>query len=90
MMQKGELREQRFHTGTVELKAFTGAEKVYIVFYGEVSPHLHIHLTTRYAGTPTDYLRWNIEDWPGAPRGNLDEIATFCQSVSSALAHNSQ
>ena len=38
------------------LKVYAGAEKVYAVFYGEVTPHLHIHLTARYracaAGVP--------------------------------------
>src|SRR6185312_10653946 len=48
------------------LKSCAGAEKVYVVFYGEVTPHLHIHLTARYPGVPPEYLRWNIEDWPDA------------------------
>ena len=70
------------------LKACTGAEKVYAAFYGEVTPHLHIHLTARYSGTPAEYLRWNIEDWPAAPRGNVDEIAALCQRLRSTLASN--
>ncbi|MGE5334940.1 MAG: HIT family protein [Nitrososphaerota archaeon] len=68
------------------LKACTGAEKVYAVFYGEITPHLHIHLTARLPDTPQDYLRWNIEDWPGAPRGGTDEIATLCQKLRAYLA----
>lgn len=71
------------------LKAGTGAEKVYVVFYGEVTPHLHVHLTARYPDTPVEYLRWNIEDWPGAPRGNVDEIAALCQRLRSILEDNS-
>ena len=70
------------------LKACTGAEKVYAVFYGEVTPHLHVHLTARYPGTPAEYLRWNIEDWPGAPRGNADQIAALCQRLRSTLAND--
>lgn len=69
------------------LKACTGAEKVYAEFYGEVTPHLHIHLVARYPGTPTQFLRWNIEDWPDAPRGSPDEIATLCRKLRSALAN---
>jgi diadenosine tetraphosphate (Ap4A) HIT family hydrolase len=67
------------------LKACTGAEKVYTVFYGEVIPHLHVHLTARYPDTPAEYLRWKIEDWPGAPRGNADEIAALCRRLRAAL-----
>jgi histidine triad (HIT) family protein len=70
------------------LKACTGAEKVYEVFYGEVIPHLHIHLTARYPGTPPEYLRGNIEDWPMAPGGNVDEIAALCQRLRSMLTNN--
>ena len=39
------------------LKACTDAEKVYAVFYGVVTPHLHVHLTARYPDTPAEYLR---------------------------------
>ena len=68
------------------LKACTGAEKVYVSFYGEVTPHLHVYLTARYPDTPAEYLRWNVEGWPAAPRGNVDEIAALCQRLRSALA----
>ena len=68
------------------LKACAGAEKVYAVFYGEVTPHLHVHLTPRYPLTPTPYLRWNVEDWPDAPRGGVDAIAALCQRLRDELA----
>lgn len=69
------------------LKACTGAERVYVEFYGEVTPHVHGFLTARYAGTPAEYLRWNVENWPGAPRGGEDAIASLCQRLRSTLAH---
>jgi histidine triad (HIT) family protein len=69
------------------LKACTDAEKVYAVFYGEVTPHLHVHLTARYPDTPAEYLRWNVEDWPGAPRGTEDEVAALCSKLRAALAN---
>lgn len=68
------------------LKAAAGAEKVYAVFYGEVIPHLHVHLTARYPDTPAAYLRWNIEDWPDTPRGGVDEIVALCSRLRSSLA----
>jgi diadenosine tetraphosphate (Ap4A) HIT family hydrolase len=67
------------------LKACTGAEKVYAVFYGEVTPHLHVHLTTRYRDTPPEYLRWHVENWPDAPRGNADSIASLCHELRATL-----
>jgi diadenosine tetraphosphate (Ap4A) HIT family hydrolase len=68
------------------LKACTGAEKVYATFYGEVTPHLHVHLTARYPGTPAEYLRWNVEDWPSAPRGNAGDVAALCRRLRATLA----
>ncbi len=68
------------------LKACTGAEKVYAVFYGEVIPHLHVHLTARYPDTPDEFLRWKIEGWPDAPRGNADGIAAVCDRLRASLA----
>lgn len=69
------------------LKSCAGAEKVYAVFYGEVTPHLHIHLTARYPNTPPEYLRWKIEDWPDAPRGDAEAMAALCQKLRAALAN---
>lgn len=68
------------------LKACTGAEKVYAEFYGEVTPHLHVHLMARYPNTPQKYLRWNVSDWPDAPRGGVDEIVSLCQRLRATLS----
>ncbi len=68
------------------LKACTGAEKVYAVFYGEVTPHLHVILTARYPGLPKEYWRWNTLSWPDAPRGGPEEIAALCQRLRATLA----
>ncbi|HEY7358493.1 MAG TPA: hypothetical protein VH590_18555 [Ktedonobacterales bacterium] len=69
------------------LKACTGAEKVYVEFYAEVTPHLHVFLTARYPNTPAEYLRWNVENWPGAPRGDEQDIAALCQRLRAELAN---
>ena len=68
------------------LKACTGAEKVYVEFYGEATPHLHVFLTARYPNTPAEYLRWNVEDWPDAPRGDVPAIEALCQRLREGLA----
>ena len=71
------------------LKVCTGAEKVYLEFYAEVTPHLHLFLTARYSNTPAEYLRWNVKDWPDAPRGDAQEIAVLCERLRAALAQAS-
>ncbi|HLW03527.1 MAG TPA: hypothetical protein VKT82_33080 [Ktedonobacterales bacterium] len=71
------------------IKACTGAEKVYLEFYAEVTPHLHLFLTARYPDTPAEYLRWNVKNWPGAPRGDEPEIADLCERLRAALAQAS-
>jgi diadenosine tetraphosphate (Ap4A) HIT family hydrolase len=68
------------------LKICTGAEKVYVEFYAEVTPHLHVFLTARYPGTPAEYLRWRVKEWPEAPRGDADAVASLCQQLRTTLA----
>jgi diadenosine tetraphosphate (Ap4A) HIT family hydrolase len=68
------------------LKICTGAEKVYVEFYAEVTPHLHTFLTARYPGTPAEYLRWRVKEWPDAPRGGADAVAALCERLRATLA----
>lgn len=68
------------------LDACCGAERAYVEFYGEVTPHLHTFLTARYPGLPEEYWRWNIGKWPDAPRGGSDEIAALSARLRSHVA----
>ncbi len=68
------------------LKACTGADKIYAEAYYEVNPHLHLHLIARYPGTPQEYWRWNVGDWPAAPTGGPAEITTLCTQLRASLA----
>lgn len=67
------------------LKECVGAERTYVVFFGEVVPHLHVLLTARYPGTPPEYWRSHVYDWPDAPKGGPDEIAAFCERLRASL-----
>lgn len=67
------------------LKACLGAEKVYMIEYGEVTPHVHIYLRARYPNVPEQYWRWNMEDWPEAPRGNPEEVTALSARLRSYL-----
>ncbi len=67
------------------LKSSTGAERTYVVFFGEVVPHLHVLLTARYPGTPPEYWRSQVYAWPDAPRGGPTEIAALCERLRASL-----
>ena len=67
------------------LKACVGAERTYVVFFGEVVPHLHVLLTARYPGTPPEYRRSQVYEWPDAPTGGPEEIAALCDQLRAFL-----
>jgi histidine triad (HIT) family protein len=67
------------------LKTCVGAERTYVVFFGEVVPHLHVLLTARYPGTPPEYWRSQVYEWPAAPRGGPEEIAALCERLRASL-----
>jgi histidine triad (HIT) family protein len=70
------------------LKCSTGADHVYVFFYGDHVPHLHLHIFARYSGTPEEYWRERVDEWPGSPKGGADEIAALCDRLRSSLASN--
>jgi diadenosine tetraphosphate (Ap4A) HIT family hydrolase len=67
------------------LRETAGAEHVYAMVIGDGVPHLHVHLLPRYPGTPREYWWTRADEWPGARRGDHDEIAAFVQDLRSAL-----
>lgn len=68
------------------LVAAVGAEKLYVVMYGEVVPHVHAYLTARYPGTPEAYWRWQVTSWPDAPHGGPQEVVALCDRLRAELA----
>jgi len=68
------------------LKECAGAERCYVVFFGEAVPHLHVLITARYPDTPQEYWRSNIHAWPGAPKGRAAEIVALCDRLRAFLA----
>ncbi|MFI5273081.1 MAG: HIT family protein [Ktedonobacterales bacterium] len=69
------------------LTACTGATHVYAESYGEVVPHLHIHITARYANMPPQFLRWKVSDWPDAPRGDAAQVAELAAALRTFVAN---
>lgn len=68
------------------LKDCAGADHVYEFFYGDHVPHLHVLLYARYPGTPQEYWRERVDEWPGAPKGGADEIAALSERLRASLA----
>jgi histidine triad (HIT) family protein len=60
-------------------------ELVYLDCYMEVVRHVHLFLTPRYPGTPREYWRLGVVDWPEAPRGDRAEVEALAERIRSAL-----
>ena len=70
------------------LKACAGADHVYAFFYGDHVPHLHVHGFARYPGTPEEFWRERVDEWPGSPKGDAAAVAALCQRLRGFLAEN--
>jgi histidine triad (HIT) family protein len=68
------------------LKIVQGAEHIYLFVMGHAVPHLHVHLLPRYPGTPREYWGTNIDEWPGAPRGDAATIAALCERLRANIS----
>lgn len=63
------------------LKECAGADHVYAFFYGDHVPHLHIHVFARYPGTPQEYWRERVDEWPRSPKGGEAEVASLAERL---------
>lgn len=70
------------------LKECAGADHVYVFFYGDHVPHLHLHIFARYPGTPEEYWRNRVDEWPGSPKGGANEVTAFCERLRASLANS--
>jgi diadenosine tetraphosphate (Ap4A) HIT family hydrolase len=68
------------------LQAVTNAEHVYAFVLGHGVPHLHLHLLTRYPGTPREYWGVRIDEWPEAPRGDAQQVSALCDRLRAFLS----
>jgi diadenosine tetraphosphate (Ap4A) HIT family hydrolase len=67
------------------LREVARAEHVYAAVIGDAVPHLHVHLTARYPGTPRDYWWQRVEEWRGAPRGDEAAVVDFVARLRTYL-----
>jgi diadenosine tetraphosphate (Ap4A) HIT family hydrolase len=70
------------HRASATLRA-SGMEHVYAFVFGDGVPHLHVHLIGRHPGAPEMYRGVRVDEWPDAPRGDRDEVATYVARLRS-------
>jgi histidine triad (HIT) family protein len=63
------------------LQVSEGAEHVYAAVVGHAFEHFHLHLIPRYPGTPREYWWDRVDEWPGAPRGDAQAVATLVERL---------
>lgn len=68
------------------IKDCTEADHVYVFFYGDHVPHLHLHIFARYPGTPEEYWRERVDEWSGSPKGAAGEVTALCDRLRGSLA----
>ena len=69
------------------LRATEGAEHIYSFVFGDglARGHLHVHLMPRYPGTPREHWQKRVVEWPGGPRGGVDEMRAVSQRIRAHL-----
>ena len=67
------------------LKTVTNAEGIYLFRFGHHVHHFHLWLVPRYPGTPREYWGTKVDEWPGAPFGDAEEIAKLCDQIRLEL-----
>ncbi len=82
----------RHVTRTIE--QVSGALRVYVVAFGESTPHMHSHLIPRYEKMPKDLVAFGVADiLRGVPKGEVPaadqaQVTAFIGKLKQALAKN--
>ena len=67
------------------LRDVASAQHVYAEVIGDAVPHLHVHLTARYADAPREYWWPRVKEWPQARRGGIPEITALVRDLRDYL-----
>jgi histidine triad (HIT) family protein len=68
-----------------DLRLTLGAEHVYAFVLGDHVPQFHVHIVPRYPDAPPQYYGTHVADWPEAPRGDEQAIATLVTRLRARL-----
>ena len=87
---EAEAREVGFQVSRMAkaLTTILGVEHVYSFVIGDGCPHIHVHVIGRYPGAPREYWGPRVDEWPGAPRGGVLEIARVADQIRDFLKTN--
>ncbi|MBN1267786.1 MAG: HIT family protein [Anaerolineales bacterium] len=70
------------------LIATEGVEHVYSFFIADGVPHVHLHIIGRYPGAPREYWGPKVDEWPDAPKGGEEAMASVASRVRVYLQQN--
>jgi diadenosine tetraphosphate (Ap4A) HIT family hydrolase len=66
-------------------RAALDLERVYTATIGHHTPHLHVHLIPRHAGTPAELHWWQVDEWEDAPFADEPAVADAVARIRHAL-----
>jgi histidine triad (HIT) family protein len=69
------------HDVSRAVKSCTGAAWTYTYSFMEGERHVHVLGPARYPGTPREFVRLAVADWPGAPLGDRRTVADLSRRV---------
>jgi diadenosine tetraphosphate (Ap4A) HIT family hydrolase len=68
------------------LQRIVHPELVYLECYMEGVRHVHFFLTPRYGGTPPEFWRLNVTEWPKAPHPDPAEMDALGDRLRAILS----
>jgi len=67
------------------LKSCTTAAWTYTFSFTEGFRHVHVIVAARYPGTPKEFVRLAITEWPGAPQGSRAEVEELAGRLRDSM-----
>lgn len=67
--------------GARALIEILGVEHVYSFFMADKVAHVHVHVIGRYPGAPREFWGARVDEWPGAPRGDVAAMGRLAARV---------
>lgn len=67
------------------MKSALKCEHVYVFVLGDGVAHLHFHVIAKYPGAPREFWGPRVDDWPDAPRGDIQKVKELNRIVYAEL-----
>ncbi|MFZ0829694.1 MAG: hypothetical protein WCB18_03125 [Thermoplasmata archaeon] len=69
------------------VRELVGASWCYTYCFTEGYQHMHQFVVARHPRMPPEHVRLGAKDWPGAPRGNPEQIRSLASSLAKRVGH---